>query len=118
MMHEEAVRFAQDRLRRRRNAGPAPFPENLRHRVRPRVTRRFAMQIPGGGTEVLSQVDSSVVVRCAQGSLWITQDGVPKDVILDADQSFRAEGGQPMHVHALQPCLVEIEFEDEAVPAP
>jgi len=53
-------------------------------------------------------------VRCAEGRLWITHDGDPKDVVLDARQSYRAEREDPMRVHALAPCVVEIEFEDEA----
>jgi hypothetical protein len=116
MNPDDALRFAQERLHHRTRADEAPFPENIHRRTRPRVTRRFAMRLPRGRTEVLRCVDRSVVVRCAQGSLWVTQDGACKDVILDPDQSYRAEGEQPMHVHALQPTLVEFEFEDEATP--
>lgn len=78
-----------------------------------RVTRRICMRLPRGATEVIPEVDRSVVVRCAAGSLWLTHDGDPKDVVLDRNQSYRAERQDPLRVYALQPCVVEIEFEDE-----
>jgi hypothetical protein len=82
-----------------------------------RVTRRICMRLPRGATEVIPDVDRSVVVRCAAGSLWLTHDGDPKDVMLGANQSYRAERQEPLRVHALQPCVVEIEFEDELTAA-
>lgn len=78
-----------------------------------RVTRRICMRLPRGATEVIPEVDRSVVVRCAAGSLWLTHDGDPKDVVLGANQSYQAEREAPLRVHALHPCVVEIEFEDD-----
>lgn len=80
-----------------------------------RVTRRICMPLERGCTEVIDGVDSSVVVRCAKGRLWLTHDGDPKDVILEPSQSYQAEREEPLRLHALQPCVLEIEFEDEAV---
>jgi hypothetical protein len=113
MNSEDPLEFVQDRLKRR-HAGP--FTREL-HLVRgPRVTRRFAVELPRGETRKFDRVDGSVMVRCASGSIWITHDGDPKDVILSEQQSYRAEREDAMHVFALQPCLLEIEFEDDAVP--
>ena len=110
MNKEESLQFVQERLRQQ-NA--SPLDRELHLRPRERITRRVAMEIEGGCTHVLDSVDGSVTVHCASGSLWITQDGDPKDVILAASECYRAEREEAMHLSALQPCVVEIEFEDE-----
>jgi hypothetical protein len=88
----------------------------FRLRRRTRVTRRVVVELEGGSERVFDRVDGGVMVRCESGSLWITHDGDPKDVILTDRQSYRAERDQPMHILALQPCVLEIEFEDEGLP--
>lgn len=79
-----------------------------------RVKRRICMRLAHGATEVIPTVDDTVVVRCAEGSLWLTHDGDPRDVILGSDESYQADRENPLRLHALAPCVVEIEFEDEA----
>jgi hypothetical protein len=112
MTKDESLQFVQERLRRQLGS---PFERELHLRPRERVTRRIALELDSGSTHVFDRVDGSVMVRCASGSLWITHDGDPKDVILGADESYRAEREDTMRVSALQPCVVEIEFEDEVV---
>jgi len=113
MDQEDNLHFVQQRLSRR----PAPpLTRTLGLERRERVTRRFALELPRGCARVFERVDRSVLVRCARGSLWITHDGDPKDVVLEPQQSYRAEREEPMHVFALQPCVLEIEFEDEVLP--
>lgn len=102
--------FSQRLLSRRLR----PFQFSLRRR--PRVMRRICMRLPRGETQVIPGVDASVVVRCAEGSLWLTHDGDPRDVILSSDESYQADHEEPLRLHALAPCVVEIEFEDEAEP--
>jgi hypothetical protein len=113
MNKEDSLQFVQDRLRA--NNGSV-LDREVRLTPRPRVMRRFAVEMPRGSTRVFDRVDGSVMIRCATGSLWITHDGDPKDVILAAQESYRAEREEAMHVFALQPCVVEIEFEDEVLP--
>ena len=110
MNKEECLQFVQARLRQH-NA--SPLDRELHLRPRERITRRVALEIDGGCTHVLERVDDSVKVHCTSGSLWITHDGDPKDVILGPRESYCAERGDAMHLSALQPCVVEIEFEDE-----
>jgi len=62
---------------------------------------------------VFETVDSSFAVRCARGSVWITHDGDPKDVILAGGETYRAQRTDALHLFALVPSVVEIEFEDE-----
>jgi hypothetical protein len=112
MNKEESLQFVQERLRQQH---ASPLRRELHLRPRERVMRRIAMELDGGSTHVFDDVDGSVMVRCASGSLWITHDGDPKDVILGEDESYRAEREEPMRVSALEPCVVEIEFEDEVV---
>ena len=40
-------------------------------------------------------------VECLNGSVWITHDGDPKDIILDGGQSYQAERDSRMLVYAL-----------------
>jgi hypothetical protein len=112
MNKEDSLQFVQERLRQQH---ASPLQRELRLRPRERVLRRIALELDGGSTHVFDRVDGSVMVRCASGSLWITHDGDPKDVILEEDESYRAESERAMHLSALQPCVVEIEFEDEAI---
>ena len=111
MDKEDSLQFVQERLRHH----PSPLAE-FRLRQQPRVIRRFAVEMRKGEARTFERVDSSVELLCAQGSLWITHDGDPKDVILNPQESYRAEREDAMHVFALQPCVLEIEFEDEVLP--
>jgi hypothetical protein len=112
MNKEDSLQFVQERLRAQ-NA--SLLERELRLAPRTRVTRRVALELDAGCTQVFDHVDGSVIVRCASGSVWITHDGDPKDVILDPGQSYRAEREDTMRVSALFPCVLEIEFEDEVV---
>ena len=111
MDKEDSLQFVQERLRHHHS----PLAE-FRLRQPPRVTRRFAAEMQKGEARTFERVDSSVELRCARGSLWITHDGDPKDVILNAGESYRAVREDAMHVFALQPCVLEIAFEDEVLP--
>ena len=87
MNSEDALQFVQERLRHHHS----PWPRELRLRDIPRIRRRFAVAIAKGEHRSFERVDDSVQVRCASGSLWITHDGDPKDVILVAGEHYRAE---------------------------
>jgi hypothetical protein len=113
MNNEDSLQFVQDRLRLNH---ASPLNRELRLTPRPRVMRRFAVELERGSTHVFDRVDGSVMIRCISGSLWITHDGDPKDVILASEDSYRAERDGAMHVFALQACVLEIEFEDEVLP--
>ena len=109
MNKEDSLHFVRERLRH--NHGPAL--ERELHLLEPRrVTRRFAVAIAKGEDHVFEYIDRSVSVRCAEGSVWITHDGDPKDVILSRGETYRAEREDPMHLYALQPSVLEIEFAD------
>jgi hypothetical protein len=78
------------------------------------LRRRFAMKLEPGRCEAIPLQNREVVLRCASGSLWITHDGDCKDVTLEPRQSYRPDRDGAMRLHALQPCVLEIEFEDDA----
>lgn len=40
-------------------------------------------------------------IHCLQGTLWLTFDGVRKDVVLDAGQSYRCDSASRLAIHAL-----------------
>jgi hypothetical protein len=112
MNKEDSLQFVQDRLRA--NNG-SPLDREVHLRPRERVMRRFAVELDRGSSRVFDRVDGSVMVRCESGSIWITHDGDPKDVILAPQESYRAEREDAMHLFALQPCVLEIEFEDDVL---
>jgi len=111
MNSEDALQFVQERLRH----NPSPWTGDARRRAAPRVRRRFAVQMAKGDHRSFERVDDSVLVVCASGSLWITHDGDPKDVIVSAGEQYRAAREDAMHLFALQPCVLEIQFDDEVV---
>lgn len=47
-------------------------------------------------------------IDCLQGCLWITQDGDPRDVVLQAGQRFSGDHGRRTLVHALEPARVRV----------
>lgn len=112
MNKEDSLQFVQERLRHNHS----PLHREL-HLLGPpaRVKRRFAVELARGEVRRFEHVDASVLVCCASGSIWITHDGDPKDVILVAQESYRAEREDAMNVFALQDGVVEIEFEDRVV---
>ena len=109
MNREDSLRFVQTRLRHNRGGL-----RDLRWFTPERVKRRFAAAMARGEARRFD-VDRSVMLSCASGSLWITVDGDPKDVILGPRESYQADRDGAMHVFALQPCTLEIEFEDDVI---
>jgi len=109
MNKEDSLQFVHERLRHNHS----PLVREFRLRPVPRVTRRFAVELDQGEAHVFEGVDASFAVRCSSGSVWITHDGDPKDVILIGGETYRAQREDPLHVFALSPSLLEIEFEDE-----
>ena len=96
----DAQNFFSHRLHHRRTWGSG------------RVTRRFATRVDVGRSERIEKVDRSIELRCAQGCLWVTHDGDPKDIMLQPGQSYRAQKGAALTVHAVVPGVLEIEFSD------
>lgn len=113
MYKEDSLRFAQERLRHHGAAGA--LGREWRLRPTPRVTRRFAAEMAKGDSRTFERVDSSVVICCNGGTLWITHDGDPKDVFVFAGDCYRAQREDAMHLYAMTDCCLEIEFEDDVV---
>ena len=111
-MHvEDSLRFAQERL----SHHLPPLARTVGLHNRQRITRRFAIEIPQGQARVFERVDASVQVHCTTGSLWITHDGDCKDVVLGARETYCADREQAMNLFALEPCVVELSFEDDVL---
>lgn len=112
MSNHDSLQFVQQRLRRNHS----PLHRELRLASPERVRRRIAMELADGSNHVFDWVDASVMICCTSGSLWITHDGDPKDIIVKPGESYRAETDRAMYVSALGPSVIEIEFEDDALP--
>jgi hypothetical protein len=89
------------------------FMTRLFGRPAPRhVTRWYAAQVRQGTTRAFACGGGRVTVHCRDGEAWITHDGDPRDVVLQARQSYTADRGERMTLHALKgDCVVEIEEE-------
>ena len=109
MNKEDSLQFVHERLRH----NGSPFAREFRLRQMPRVTRRFAIELEQGEAHVFEHVDRSFTVYCTTGGVWITHDGDPKDVVLITGEHYRAEREDPLHLYALTPVVLEIEFEDD-----
>jgi hypothetical protein len=81
--------------------------------IAPRVTRWYAAQVRAGTTREIPYTGKRMTVHCRDGQAWITHDGDPRDVVLQAKQSYTADRGQRMRVHAMKgDCVLEIEVGD------
>jgi hypothetical protein len=59
----------------------------------------------------LFEITDAGVVRilCTAGSLWLTLDHDPRDVILQAGDSFQAEGPRRLLLYAFEPSTFALE---------
>lgn len=74
-----------------------------------RGTHRFALGLDAGTSETVAPADSRVSVRCTRGRIWITQDGDPRDVVLEPGDSYTADRADRMLLHALRPSALEMQ---------
>ncbi|MBE7367761.1 DUF2917 domain-containing protein [Ramlibacter pallidus] len=79
--------------------------------ARPRVTRWFAAEVRAGRTREIEAPPGRITVHCRGGEAWITHDGDPRDVMLQASESYKAGDRRRMRVHALKDCVLEIQVD-------
>ena len=80
---------------------------------RPRVTRLYAEHVRQGATREIAPPSGRITVHLRDGEAWITHDGDPRDVMLQANQSYTADNGGRMTLHALRgTCVLEIQVDD------
>lgn len=49
---------------------------------------------------------AAVELKCLRGSVWITHDGDPRDVVVSPGTSYRADRDSRMLVYALETALI------------
>ena len=50
-------------------------------------------------------------IECLRGTLWVTHDGQPMDIVLESGQRYRSECRDRMLIHALSPSEVQVTAE-------
>ena len=85
----------------------APFTEIFRpHQPSTSASRPAAATAPvrtlKAGTTLAVSHPRGQRIDCLRGSLWLTFDGEPRDVVLDAGQSHMAEGDSRLLVYGLE----------------
>ncbi len=76
-------------------------------RARPAATTQAA-DLDKGATLWVDQ-PLARQVQCVQGTLWLTFDGEPQDVVLEAGQSLVCPHGSRLAIHALAPSCVQVQ---------
>jgi hypothetical protein len=108
-----AARAGEDLRPMQYEAPSLSFISRLFGRGEPRkVTRRYAAQVREGTTRAFPCGGGRLTVHCRNGEAWITHDGDPRDVVLQAPQSYLVDRGERMTLHALKGDCV-LEFEEE-----
>lgn len=87
------LRFAADRFTRQRDATPA--------------TRRRLIELPDGSSHAVAGA-LGTTLRCVGGTLWVTQAGMPDDVILMNGQTYTSMHRGKVVAMALGHAVVEI----------
>lgn len=64
-----------------------------------KIDRREIFEMPDG---------SGHVVRCIEGSLWITERGSSRDYVLGPRQSLLLDGRRDVVIQALRPSIVQL----------
>lgn len=81
---------------------------------RPRVLRLLAIHVPDGATREMPRAPGAMTIRCCSGSAWITQDGDPRDVVLQPNQIHAVDREQRLTVHAMDgDCRLELRVESD-----
>jgi hypothetical protein len=79
---------------------------------RAQVTRWYAAHVRHGATREIPVLPGRMTVHCRNGEAWITHDGDPKDVFLQAKQSYTVQRTDRMTLHALRgDCVLEIQVD-------
>ncbi len=47
-------------------------------------------------------------ITCTAGSVWLTFDGEPQDVVLEAGESYRCESSARLGISAFEPSILQI----------
>ena len=73
------------------------------------MTARFVVEMERGGLLPLEQA-RDVRIVCLEGTLWVTEEGRPTDVVLEAGASYTvdARGGRTL-VQAMSPVRLAVE---------
>ena len=75
------------------------------------IRRLLALGVAAGRLQELPMGEGRMVVHCRSGEVWITHDGDPRDVFIQANESYVADTRNRMTVHALKDCLVEFQVD-------
>ena len=60
---------------------------------------------------------AGVQITCREGSLWLTLDGYPRDIVIESGESFTATEHRRALIYALAPSSLSVAMAPRTVPA-
>jgi hypothetical protein len=83
------------------------------------ATQQNPVELQLNSQALHSVADASLVrFTCREGALWITLDGVPRDIVLEAGGEFSTREPRRALVYALEPSRLYVEPTERSEPAP
>lgn len=73
------------------------------------MTRSGTTSLQLAKSTLIRLSDTARSIRCDSGSLWITQDGNPRDIVLEPGQQFLRDSRASTIVYALEPARLTLQ---------
>ena len=85
---------------------------------RPRSDARFHLSLPTRSVFAVAD-GAGVGIECRSGSVWLTIDRDPRDIVLAPGERFEGTGHRRILVSALEPsCITVSDAQAAAIPLP
>ena len=81
------------------------------------ITHPYEVRLAARGLYAIADV-SGLRIACEQGSVWITLDDDPRDIVLEPGESFRGSEHRRALIYALKTCQLRVGASAVHAPSP